>query len=50
VLERNPYFLVGIIGAYHSLRARHPAKCERVYPEFLGLYDQMTRRPLYAVG
>lgn len=50
VLERNPYVLVSTIGAYHALCARHPAKCERAYLEFLGLYDQMTRRPLYAVG
>lgn len=50
VVERNPYFLVSTIGAYHALRARHPALCERAYLEFLGLYDQMTRRPLYAVA
>lgn len=50
VVERNPYFLVSTIGAYHALRTRHPAKCERAYLEFLGLYDQMTRKPLYAVG
>ena len=50
VLERNPYVLVSTIGAYHALRARDPVLCERAYLEFLGLYDQMTRRPLYAVA
>ncbi len=33
-----------------GLVAREPAKCERAYPEFLELYDQMTRKPLYALG
>lgn len=50
VLERDPYRLADSIGAYHALKAREPARCERAYLEFLGLYDQMTRRPLYAVG
>lgn len=49
-LERNPYFLVSTIGAYQALQAREPDRCLRAYPEFLGLYDQMTRKPLYAVG
>ncbi|MCL4677699.1 MAG: hypothetical protein KJ017_03790 [Alphaproteobacteria bacterium] len=50
VLERDPYRLADSIGAYHALKAREPAKCERAYPEFLGLYDEMTRRPLRAGG
>ncbi len=50
VLERNPYFLVSTIGAYQALHAREPERCGRAYPEFLGLYDHMTRKPLYAVG
>ncbi|MBK6897505.1 MAG: hypothetical protein IPH06_13035 [Alphaproteobacteria bacterium] len=50
VLERDPYKLADSIGAYHALNAREPARCERAYPEFLGLYDQMTRKPLTAVG
>lgn len=50
VLERDPYRLADSIGAYHSLNAREPERCARAYPEFLGLYDQMTRKPLYAVG
>lgn len=50
VLEREPYSLVSSIGAYHALKARKPFRCERAYLEFLGLYDQMTRRPFYAVG
>ena len=50
VLEREPYSLVSTIGAYQALKVREPMRCERAYPEFLGLYDQMTRRPFYAVG
>lgn len=50
VLEREPYSLASTIGAYQALKARKPFRCERAYPEFLGLYDQMTRRPFYAVG
>lgn len=50
VLEREPYSLVNSIGAYQALKARKPFRCERAYPEFLGLYDQMTRRPFRAVG
>lgn len=50
VLGREPYGLADTIGAYHALKAREPARCERAYLEFLGLYDQRTRRPLYAVG
>jgi hypothetical protein len=50
VLERDPYRLANSIGAYQALKARHPSKCERAYLEFLGLYDQRTRRPLYVVG
>jgi len=49
VLERDPYRLGDTIGAYHALKARQPERCQRAYPEFLGLYDQMTRRPLRAV-
>ncbi len=49
VLEREPYSLVSGIGAYPTLKGREPVKCERAYPEFLGLYDQMTRRPLRKV-
>ena len=50
VLERDPYRIADSIGAYHALKAREPERCERAYPEFLGLYDQMTRRPFNAVG
>lgn len=50
VLEREPYALVSSIGAFQGLKSRAPVTCERAYPEFLGLYDQMTRRPFYAVG
>lgn len=50
VLERDPYGLADTIGAYQVLKAREPMRCERAYPEFLGLYDQMTRRPLRTVG
>ncbi len=50
VLEREPYALVSSIGAYQALKGREPVKCERAYPEFLGLHDEMTRRPLRAVG
>lgn len=50
VLERDPYRLADSIGAYQALKARKPFRCERAYPEFLGMYDQMTRRPFYAVG
>ncbi len=50
VLEREPYSLVGTIGTYQALKVREPSRCERAYPEFLGLYDQMTRKPFYAVG
>lgn len=50
VLEREPYALVSSIGAYQALKGREPVKCERAYPEFLGLYYEMTRRPLRAVG
>lgn len=49
VLERDPYRLADTIGAYHALKARASLRCERAYLEFLGLYDQMTRRPLRAV-
>lgn len=49
VLEREPYALVSSIGAFQALKSREPVTCERAYPEFLGLYDQMTRRPLRAV-
>jgi hypothetical protein len=49
VLERDPYRLADTIGAYHTLNARAPFHCERAYLEFLGLYDQMTRKPLRAV-
>lgn len=49
VLERDPYRLADTIGAYHALKARASFRCERAYPEFLGLYDQMTRKPLRAV-
>jgi len=49
VLEREPYSLVSTIGAFQALKVREPVKCERAYPEFLGLYDQMTRRPFNAV-
>lgn len=47
VLERDPYRLADTIGAYHALKARELVRCERAYREFLGLYNQMTRRPLY---
>lgn len=50
VLERDPYRIADSIGAYHALKARAPGSCEQAYPEFLGLYDQMTRRPFNAVG
>lgn len=50
VLEREPYSLVSSIGAYQVLKAREPVKCERAYPEFLGLYDEMTRRPSYLMA
>lgn len=50
VLERYPYLLVDTIGAFQVLKAREPARCERAYLEFLGQYDQMTRRPLYALA
>jgi hypothetical protein len=50
VLERDPYRIGNSIGAYHALNARETATCERAYPEFLGLYDQMTRKPLRPVG
>lgn len=50
VLERDPYRLVDTIGAYQALKARKPFRCERAYPEFLGLYDQMIRRPFRADG
>ena len=49
VLERDPYRLADTIGAYHALKGRAPFRCERAYLEFLGLYDQMTRKPLRAV-
>jgi len=49
-LERDPREIVNVIARYHPLTAREPEKCERAYLEFLGLYDQMTRKPLYAVG
>lgn len=47
VLQREPYGLADSIGAYPVSKAREPARCERAYLEFLGLYDQRTRRPLY---
>lgn len=50
VLQREPYGLLDTIGAFQVLKAREPARCERAYLEFLGLYDQRTRRPFYAVG
>lgn len=50
VLERDPYKIGNSIGAYPALKSREPATCARAYPEFLGLYDEMTRRPLRAVG
>ena len=50
VLERDPYKIGNSIGAYPALKGREPATCERAYSEFLGLYDEMTRRPLRAVG
>jgi len=50
VLERDPYKIGNSIGAYPALKGREPATCERAYPEFLGLYDEMTRRPLRAVS
>lgn len=49
VLERDPYRLADTIGAYQALKGRAPFRCERAYLEFLGLYDQMTRKPLRAV-
>lgn len=50
VLERDPYRIADSIGSYHALKAREPERCERAYPEFLGQYDQMTRRRFNAVG
>lgn len=50
VLQREPYSIADSIGAYPALKARAPECCERSYLEFLGLYDQRTRRPFYAVG
>jgi len=49
-LERDPREIVDVIARYHPLTAREPAKCERAYLEFCGLYDERTRRPFYAVG
>lgn len=49
VLERDPYKIGNSIGAYPALKGLEPATCERAYLEFLGLYDQMTRRPLRTV-
>lgn len=49
VLERDPYRVADSIGAHQALKARESALCERAHLEFLGLYDQMTRRPLWLV-
>lgn len=50
ILEREPYRLADAMGCYRALCAREPARCERAYLEFLGLYDQRMRKPLFAVG
>lgn len=49
-LERDPREVVDVIARYYPLTVREPVRCERAYLEFCGLYDQMMRRPFYAVG
>jgi len=48
-LERDPREIVDVIARYHPLTAREPAQCERAYLEFIGIYDQRTRKPLHVI-